>query len=328
MDPIVGTNLRSQLLDRQRRLQSAVAEGLEAAHLTDLLREVDQALERMKDGTYGQCDVCHDSVEQDRLLSDPLCRNCLDHLTEGQRKALEEDLDLAYQIQSALLPKKELAVNGWRVVHHYEPAGPVSGDYCDIIEPPDQPGSVYFLIGDVSGKGVAASILMSHLHAIFRSLVLANLSVDQLTERANRLFAGGTLATHFATLVCGKAAASGEVEICNAGHCPPLLIQGRNVRRIPATGLPIGLFTHTQFALTKVALSPGDTLLLYTDGLTESRNPSNVEYGEDRLRSFVGHQRSFAPKDLVAACLRDLVTFRYGAPRLDDLTVMAIQRES
>ncbi len=327
MDPLIETHLRSQLLDRQKRLQSAVAGGMEAAHLSSLLRDVDQALERMKDGTYGQCDVCHDSVEQDRLLADPLCRNCLDHLTEAQRKALEDDLDLAYQIQSALLPKKELAVNGWRVVHHYEPAGPVSGDYCDLIEPPDQPGSVYFLVGDVSGKGVAASILMSHLHAIFRSLVMTNLPVDQLTERANHLFAGGTLPTHFATLVCGKATGSGEVEICNAGHCPPLLIQGKNVMRIPATGLPIGLFTQTQYSLTKVTLSPGDLLLLYTDGLTESRNPSNVEYGEDRLMSFVGHQRSFAPKDMVAACLHDLATFRYGAPRLDDLTVMAVQRE-
>jgi sigma-B regulation protein RsbU (phosphoserine phosphatase) len=327
VDPLIDTHLRSQLLDRQKRLQSAVAGGLAAAHLTNLLREVDQALERMKEGTYGNCDVCHDYIEPDRLLADPLCRNCLDHLTDAQRKALEEDLDLAYQIQSALLPKKELAVNGWRVAHHYEPLGPVSGDYCDLIVPPDQPGTVYFLFGDVSGKGVAASILMSHLHAIFRSLVVANHPVDQLTERANRLFAGGTLATHFATLVCGRATSSGEVAICNAGHCPPLLIQGKGVTRIQATGLPIGLFAQSQFASTNVTLAPGDTLLLYTDGLTESRNPSNVEYGEDRLRSFVGHQGSIAPKELVAACLHDLATFRYGAPRLDDLTVMAIQRE-
>ena len=168
---------------------------------------------------------------------------------------------------------------------------------------------------------------MSQLHAIFRSLVVANLPVDQLTERANRLFLGGTLATHFATLVCGRATSSGEVDICNAGHCPPLLIQSNGVSRIEATGLPIGLFAQSQFASTKVTLSRGDTLLLYTDGLTESRNPSNVEYGEDRLVSFVGHQRSIVPKELVAACLHDLATFRYGAPRLDDLTVMAVQRE-
>lgn len=222
--------------------------------------------------------------------------------------------------------KKILWLRDGEFFHHYEPAGPVSGDYCDLIVPPNEPGSVYFLVGDVSGKGVAASILMAHLHAIFRSLVLLNLPVNQLLERANRVFSEGTLSTHYATLVCGKASASGQVEVCNAGHCPPLLLQKGNVRRIGPTGLPVGLFGHTQFDVTRIEVARGDTLFLYTDGLTETRNPSNLEYGEERLIEFVARQRALAPQELVAACLRDSTDFSSSAAKVDDLTMMALQR--
>ena len=326
MFPATETRLQTQLLDRRKRLQSALSEAAHQEHLAHLLQEVDLALEKMNNGTYGICETCHDSIEEERILADPLCRNCLDHLSPEERKALESDLDLAYQIQSALLPKKELQVEGWSIAHHYDPAGPVSGDYCDLIVPPREPGSVYFLVGDVSGKGVAASILMAHLHAIFRSLVVLNLPVNQLVEHANRVFSEGTLSTHYATLVCGKATASGKVEVCNAGHCPPLLLQKGSVKRVGATGLPVGLFGHSQFDVTSIEVERGDTFLLYTDGLTESRNPSNLEYGEERLIAFVSGQRALPPHDLLSACLTDLAGFRFGAPMVDDLTIMALNR--
>jgi len=327
MFPATETRLQTQLLDRRKRLQSALSETAHQEHLAQLLQEVDLALEKMNNGTYGICETCHDSIEEERILADPLCRNCLDHLSPEERKALESDLDLAYQIQSALLPKKELQVEGWSIAHHYDPAGPVSGDYCDLIVPPREPGSVYFLVGDVSGKGVAASILMAHLHAIFRSLVVLNLPVNQLVEHANRVFSEGTLSTHYATLVCGKATASGKVEVCNAGHCPPLLLQKGSVKRVRATGLPVGLFGHSQFDVTSIEVERGDTFLLYTDGLTESRNPSNLEYGEERLLAFVSGQRALPPHELVDACLTDLAGFRSSAPRVDDLTIMALNRK-
>ena len=296
-------------------------------HFAALLQEVDLALEKMNKGTYGSCETCHESIETERLLVDPLCRNCLEHLTDKERKALESDLDLAYQIQTALLPKKNPDVQGWTIAHHYEPVGPVSGDYCDLIPVPHEPGSVYFLVGDVSGKGVAASMLMAHLHALFRSLVLLNLPVNQLMQRANLIFSEGTLSTHYATLVCGKATASGLVEICNAGHCPPLLLQKDGVHRISSTGLPIGMFGHSEFDVEKVEVLRGDKFLLYTDGLTESRDRGDGEYGEDRLISFLAARRGLAPQELIDATLNDLATFRAETPKVDDLTLMALQRE-
>src|SRR5205823_9198791 len=127
---------------------------------------------------------------------------------------LEKDLDRAWVIQGELLPKLNLRFNGWEVSYHYEPAGPVSGDYCDLVS--TDSGDLYFLIGDVAGKGVAASLLMSRLQAIFRSLITTQLPVNELVERANHFFADTTMRPYYATLVCGKASADGQVEICNA----------------------------------------------------------------------------------------------------------------
>src|SRR5437763_15121289 len=108
----------------------------------------------------------------------PLPRTFLVCFTPEQLQALEQYLDRAWLIQGELLPKQNLKFNGWEVSYHYEPAGPVSGDYCDLVSLEN--GELYFLIGDVSGKGVAASLLMSRLHAIFRSLIGAGSGVSEL----------------------------------------------------------------------------------------------------------------------------------------------------
>ena len=142
------------------------------ASLSNLLSEVDAALARMDKGSYGLCETCHDTGEADRLLANPLERFCLDHLTNEERRGLESDLLLAARIQQTLLPSPNFAPSGWDVRYHYAPAQVVSGDYCDVFE---SKAGLVFLLGDVSGKGIAASMLMSHLHATFRSLADAEL---------------------------------------------------------------------------------------------------------------------------------------------------------
>src|SRR5262245_51595405 len=119
--------LRKQLITRRERLHAAIPTVTNADRARELLREVDSALERMQAGTFGICEACHDAIENDRLLVDPLCRNCLDHLSPTEQRALERDLDLAYQVQRGLLPRPGLAPNGWRVAYQYEPLGAVSG---------------------------------------------------------------------------------------------------------------------------------------------------------------------------------------------------------
>ncbi len=319
-------DLRQHLVQRRQRLQTAIGEFEETTRLMRLLEEVDSALERMNQGSYGLCEVCHEPIEEDRLVADPLTRNCLDHLTSDQQRALEQDLDLASRIQTQLLPNKKLSFGGWEAYYHYEPAGPVSGDYCDLVSPETERGDLFLLLGDVSGHGVAASILMAHLHAMFHSLVAAGVSADQLVERANRIFCESTISGDYATLVCGRAGMSGEVEVCNAGHCPPLLVQAGEVTSLKATGLPVGIFSTGEYSAQKLHLDRGDSLLLYTDGLTEAQDRTNAEYGAERLARLVKGRHELSPQALIRLCLEDLTAFQSGAPKTDDLTIMVVRR--
>jgi sigma-B regulation protein RsbU (phosphoserine phosphatase) len=314
--------LLSQLEERKRRLQDAIALAPANASLPGLLREVDSALERMDKGSYGLCLECHDPVEQDRLLADPLVRYCLDHLTQSERTALQRDLDLAAQVQRKMLPEAGLRAGGWETSYHYAPVGPVSGDYCDLI-PTD--GELFFVLGDVSGKGVAASMLMTQLHALFRSLTSMSLPLGQMVSQANRVFCESVLAGQYATLVCGRARPNGEVEIHNAGHWPVIVAGRGGVLRIESTGLPLGMFCQGEFSGTRVQLDVGDTLFLYTDGLSEASNADD-EFGVDRITSLVRQQAMKSPAEMIAAGLDQLRTFTGAGPRLDDLTLLAIRR--
>ncbi|MBK9313278.1 MAG: SpoIIE family protein phosphatase [Acidobacteria bacterium] len=316
--------MRNQLLDRKQQLSAALVKSSQSRDLRRLLHEVDAALSRMDDGTFGLCEVCHDPVETDRLMADPLARFCLDHISQREREMLERDLEMAARIQTEMLPKPGFVFGDWQVACHYEPAGPVSGDYCDLVN--DRHGNLYFILGDVSGKGVAAAMLMTQLHAMFRSLISIGLPLEQLVERVSSLFCESTLPTYYATLVCGKAAPAGEVEICNAGHMPVFWLRRDGVESIESMGLPIGLFCETQFSCFKVNLAPGDSLLLYTDGLSEARNGLDEEYGVERLTKQVSDSHMLTVESLIAECMVDLKSFLAGERTSDDLTVMAIQR--
>ena len=315
--------LQNQLEERKRRLQAAIAFAPQNVGLGGLLHEVDSALARMDKGTYGRCEECLEPVEQDRLMADPLVRYCLDHLTEPQRAALQRDLDLASEVQRKLLPQAGLSAGGWQTGYHYAPVGPVSGDYCDLI-PSD--GQLFFALGDVSGKGVAASMLMTQLHALFHSLAGMGLPLGQIVTQANRVFCESALAGQYATLVCGQGSPSGEVEIHNAGHLPAILVGRGGILRIESTGLPLGMFSEVEFSATRLQLEIGDMLFLYTDGLSEARG-GNDEYGVDRVVTLARQQATRPPAELISAYLDDLRVFVASTPPADDLTLLAIRRQ-
>lgn len=316
------TYLRSQLEQRRERLSEARRSSAEPS-LSTLLHEVDAALARLDEGAYGICETCHEPVEKERLLSDPLVRFCLDHLTQEEQRALESDLALAARIQKGLLPPTQLSAAGWNIRYHYQPAGLVSGDYCDVL---DSENGLLFLLGDVSGKGVAASMLMSHLHATFRSLVRTTLPLEGMVEAANRIFCESTLAGQFATLVVGRASQDGSIEFVSAGHLPVLHLGRHGATSQHATGVPLGMFCQTRFLVQHFSLSSGDALLLYTDGLTEARNSSSEEYGVSRVKQAAQRHYATSPHELIAGCLADLSSFTAGAKPLDDLTLLTLQR--
>jgi len=328
VDTISSETLRAELAGRRSRLEEAAGRSGATAQVEALLAEVDAALARLDGGTFGKCEVCRDPIEPDRLMADPLIRTCVDHMTAGEQRALEQDLDLASRIQLAMLPKGRLALAGWETVRHFEPAGPVGGDYCDVIAPAGR-ADAFFLLGDVSGKGVAASILMANLHAMFRTMADTDLPLTDLMTRANRLFCQSTLDNHYATLVGGRASAAGEVELVNAGHWPVLVVRRDRVEPVASTGLALGLFCAAAYERAVVKLAAGDLLVFYTDGLVEARGPGGEDYGIDRLTTLLGRLAAGGERQaarVLGECLADLARFRAGVPLGDDLTVMVVGR--
>jgi sigma-B regulation protein RsbU (phosphoserine phosphatase) len=324
MTSVVDGFIRDQLIERRHKLEHAVAVPGSGAHLNGLLEEVDAALGRIEDGSYGICENCHESIESDRLICDPLTRYCVDHLTGPERDALQQDLDLAAQVQRGLLPPRDLEIHGWRVAYHYEPAGVVSGDYCDVVD--GGTAGLYFMVGDVSGKGIAASMLMSQLHATFRTLISVGLPLQNMLQHASRVFLQSTLPAHYATLVCGRAEPNGRVEICNAGHMPPLLVCDNQVTALEASGLPVGMFLNEEFSVDELFLLPGHSIVLYSDGVSEANDLAGAEYGRERLRRLIASQGGKGASALVSACRDDLAAFRAGMQRADDVTMLVLNR--
>jgi len=212
----------------------------------------------------------------------------LDALSKHEKNVLEEDLELVMEVQRGLLPQTDFASGGWRTSYCYEAAGLVSGDYCDVVD--GGAAGLYFMVGDVCGKGVAASFLMAHMHATFRTLIPMELPVKVMLERASCVLRATTLPMHYATLICGRAQANGTVEICNSGHPLPLLVRGI--------------------------------------GVSEAMDIFGAEYGSNRLRKVVGDRHAMYPSALVAACREDVVSFCRGAERTDDLTIFVLGRDA
>lgn len=272
------------------------------------------------------CERCHVPVESGHLAGDPLARVCLECLTQAERRDLERDLELAAVVQQRLLPPEHVHTAGWEIEHRYRPLGAVSGDYCDVLHEQGPDAPIHVVLGDVSGKGLSASILMSHLQAVFRALASPELRIAELARRANRLLCERTLSSAFSTLLLGRLWPDGAVELCNAGHCPALLVRDGEVAPLGATGVPLGLFPESEFGTTRLRLAKGDSLFLYTDGLSETTNGDGEAYGDRRVAAVARRLNGGPMGRALLDCLQDLDAFRAGAPRGDDLTVMMVRR--
>jgi sigma-B regulation protein RsbU (phosphoserine phosphatase) len=315
------TALRDGLMQRRQRLVE-VASRSDERQITDLLAAVDDALRRFDDGSYGICRTCHVAIDRELLADDPLVRVCLECFSDDARRALERDLEHAAAIQTRLLPPRDFAGGGWEGHYVYQPHGAVSGDFCDVI--PDGE-STLVLVGDVSGKGVAAALLMSHLSAVFRGLVGSGSDLAGVMSHANRMFGSAIPPGSFATLAAARLGPAGAVEISNAGHVPPLYHNGR-VHRLPPDGVPLGLFCESVYTTQCLQLKPGERLVLATDGLIESTDPESSEYGLDALAAAIAEHPDAEPRQLASLLVENVRRFRQGRPASDDTAVMVVRR--
>ncbi len=289
------------------------------------LQRRDAVSARPESSSGVDCEVCHGEISRQQMAVHPLASVCLECLDDEERAALERDLESAGRVQRALLPPIQTEHDGWEVAYLWEPFGTVSGDHLDLLPSDDVNGPIHLLLGDVSGKGVAASLLQVHLHALLRALAPGETSLASLFARASRLFYQATAAESFATLAGLRLFADGRAVIANAGHPRPLLADRRGVRPVEDASLPIGILDGACFVEREIRLRSGDQLLLYTDGWTEAE-VEGEQYGVGRAAATLRRFRHLSPPQLLAACRADLQSFLDGTSRGDDLTMVAIRR--
>lgn len=243
---------------------------------------------------------------------------------EGRR--LVSELEVAGKVLTDLLPQERPQVSGLDVAAAYEPCAQVGGDYYDFISLDEDRWAI--AVGDVSGKGVPAALLVAALRAAVYSLANSDLSLRAILGRTNRLLYETVGETRYATLFYGML----DVHLrrliyLNAGHAPPILVRaGGEIEFIHAGGLPVGLFPSPRYFEQDIQLETGDLLALYTDGITESADAEGALYGRERLARLLDAERhrgtpATAVCDLV---LRAARKFRGGAPE-DDSTVLVVR---
>lgn len=279
-------------------------------------------------GACSLCVECRAEIEPGLADLVPAVTVCFDCLSVDERRALERDLEGAARVQRTLLPPRSVAHDGWEVAWLWEPHGAVSGDHVDLLVPASEDEPLHLLVGDVAGKGVAASLLQSHLHALFRALTTSDLPLSELLKKANRLFNQATASASYATLIAVRLAGDGTLEMANAGHPRPLVADRRGVRPVEGAGLPLGLFPEASFPEHRIELGAGEVALFYTDGWTEAER-DDEEYGIGRAAAALRRAAGVAGATLaqvLATCRADVESFLDGAPRGDDLTLLAIRR--
>jgi sigma-B regulation protein RsbU (phosphoserine phosphatase) len=237
---------------------------------------------------------------------------------------LAGELELARQVQTTLLPKRNCCLGSWMFAFSYEPATAVGGDYVDLIRL--ESGDFYFALGDVSGKGIAASMLMSHLHATLRALVSAGMGLEEIVKNTSLHFCHSSLPAQFATLVLGRADQAGNVQLVNAGHTPVLMSDGKDVRVIEATSVPLGLFCTTDFRAVDLHVQPSNSLLVYSDGITESVDMAGTEYGLERLIADLKSYNHLPPPEIVKEISRKVARFTGESPLADDRSILVLAR--
>ncbi|HUP47881.1 MAG TPA: SpoIIE family protein phosphatase [Thermoanaerobaculia bacterium] len=245
---------------------------------------------------------------------------------EAIAKALiDEELRTAYTIQSRLLPRDLPSITGYTFAGANRPCKTVSGDYFDVIV---RPGNrIYFIVADVSGKGIAAALVMSSLATAFNIFTQRDPTPADLVRDLNLTLAPKTSPSKFATLVAGVLdPVTGVIEYANAGHVPPLVISAGSVQELRSSDLVIGLFASAQYRTQTMRLGPGESLVLFTDGVTEAENEREEELGlpavAEMLRSF--HQQ---PASAIVEKIESFVqSFIGDATCGDDVTLLAISR--
>jgi sigma-B regulation protein RsbU (phosphoserine phosphatase) len=249
-----------------------------------------------------------------------------------ERKQLERELALAASIQKNLFPSELPRLPGYELAAMNRPARLVGGDYYDalVVDAPDAKARGLFCVADVSGKGIAASLLMSNMQATLRALLGREASLAELARCINDLLFGSTPGNKYATAVfLTLEPATGACRYVSAGHTEALVVRASGeVLRMGATGVALGLFPGMLYDQEAFTLEPGDVVALYSDGISEALDERDEEYGVERLTEAIRRHLHDGADALLRGVIDDLDAFVGGAPQYDDITLFLVRREA
>ena len=254
-------------------------------------------------------------VENARLLEERI-----------ERERMERELQLASEIQQRFLPTAPPCVEGYDLQGISFSCYEIGGDYYDFIASDD--GKIYVTLGDVSGKGTAAALLMSSLHASIHAQTTANSSLDGTITAVNRYLADNTPSNRFVTLFYAQLdPLSGQLAYINAGHNPPIVVRANGaVQTLDSGGLPLGLMAFATYEQDALQLNAGDVFVAYSDGVTEALNPREEEFELNRLQAVVTayrHESAVGIRDKIETAL---TRWADGTPANDDITLVIVKR--
>ena len=249
-------------------------------------------------------------------------------LNERDRQFLkmQEEVRLASRIQNDLLPKSAPEIPGYEIAGRSIPAQVVGGDYFDFIPMTDH--RLAICVGDVSGKGLPASLLMANTQATLRGQTLINPSARECMVRANKLLFDSTSPEKFVTMFYSILdPSSHRLSYCNAGHdVPYILSAGTSINRLNTGGIPLSMLEQFPFEEETVTMQPGDLLVICSDGIAEAMNAKQVQFGEENLSTLLKSFQSASAVDVINGIVTAVREHASGAPQADDMTVVVVRR--
>ena len=254
-----------------------------------------------------------------------------------ERQRLESELAIAREVQAQMFPRAVPKLPGLELCGVCRPARAVSGDFYDFVQL--GPGRVAFALGDVSGKGISAALVMANLHSIVRTqLSLLRpadgggeivFSTSELVSRTNRQLVACTAPEKFATFFFANYDdRSGALAYCNAGHLPPLLVRRGKARRLDVNGLIVGIMAEAPYNSSLLQLEPGDLLVAFTDGISEPENAYDQEFGEDRLIEIVIRESVRPAHEIIEIVMEEVVAWTGAGELQDDMTMLVARRNA
>jgi sigma-B regulation protein RsbU (phosphoserine phosphatase) len=278
-----------------------------------------------------------DSREKGTLLS-PATRTALETLAAEaavaiesarlyretiEKARLDRELQIAAEIQRALLPEARPADGHFEVAAASVPCRSIGGDFFEYLDLPS--GEFGFALGDVAGKGPSAALLTAMIQGIFAAQSPSAETPAELIARVNRGLIRRSMRSRFVTVLYAVLSRDGRLTYCNAGHNPPILVGRRGTRRLDTGGLILGPFPDATFEEETLQLDPGDVLVVFSDGVSEAMSASGEEFGEDRLLACVNAHRNLPPQGLLDRLFSTVREFTVGAEQSDDVTALVLR---